>query len=203
MKQSITILDDFYTDPWEVRKLASTADYGLPGTYAGRDSQAFGQMSTMEYFGNILQDKLFWLTEQGRFRLSLESDTTKSASHFDVEYENLHFLRENPTWEPYTAVIYLSKPDIDEKSSLQFTRHKETGLEEVIFPHQMAREEHDNHDAWEVVYEIPHKFNRCILFRGRQFHNVTKPYGFGKDFDTGRLIQTFFFYKGFNPKFHS
>ncbi len=100
----------------------------------------------------------------------------------------------------WAGVCYLT-PDAPVNGGTGLFRHKETGLEtpprledgsydkeyleKVIYP--------DSRDdsKWDMTAMVGNKYNRLVLYRGDMFHKSLEY--FGKDLESGRLFQTFFF----------
>ncbi len=204
MLPSLTIIDDFLSDPWAARRAALALRYALPGTggnYPGRDST-----SALEVDGiNAAVSRHIGIdlagaegTEHGHCRLTLKSDKGRSGVHVDPAF--------------YSGILYLSRPEDCVKpgaGGTDFFRHKRTGLERVpTNGAELAATGYDNLDdlvgtvvnkdtmhpvKWERVMRVPIRFNRLLLFSPWQFHNSAP--GFGTDPESGRLVMLLFFAK--------
>ena len=132
MKRSIIIIDDFYSRPEEVRRIALNSPYPDPGseyTYPGKNSDDnFYPDELHERFEQILNRKLVPAHKNGYFRLSLETDSFKQDVHVD------------PSWE-FGAVCYLNTPDqcIDEGGT-SFWIHNKTKSERCPQTDEQAKE---------------------------------------------------------------
>ena len=126
MLPSLTIIDDFLSDPWAARRAALALDYAPPGTggnYPGRDSTSALPMdginaSVSRHLGLALEaaDK----TEHGHCRMTLKADKGRSGVHIDPAF--------------YSGILYLSRPEDCARpgaGGTDFFRHKRTGLERV------------------------------------------------------------------------
>ena len=199
MKRSIIIIDDFYSRPEEVRRIALNSPYPDPGseyTYPGKNSDDnFYPDELHERFEQILNRKLVPAHENGYFRLSLETDSFKQDVHVD------------PSWE-FGAVCYLNTPDqcIDEGGT-SFWIHNKTKSERCPQTNEQAREcgySEAKEAWWTTVYGegldrskwtryllSPMKYNRIVIFRTDLWHSHN--YNFGDNLENGRLVQLFFF----------
>ena len=193
------IVDDFYSDPDELVRLAlkSIKEKELPrGNYAGI-------MTTDTYLGEPHREVFKKLTNElsidsstnanGRIRFTVPSDPFRFHIHYDVD--------EKTKW---AGVVYLSK-DHPNVEGTTFWKHLRTGLE--VAPNTVegfakygwkdyddlrAFLEEEGHDEslWEKTLSIPYKYNRLVLFRPWLLH-APGP-AFGDSLETSRKIQTLF-----------
>lgn len=197
------VIDDFYSDPDRVRHHALKLQYArhTNANYAGYHAPTFQKVQPlMVRFSKILSG--ITLTDheirQGDFRVAL-----LGTPHV----QRLKVHTDPTTW---TAVIYLT-PGRKCGGTL-FYRHKATGWTQThwegdqryddakkagLFKSEremMAYFYRDtkNLGAWQIIREIPMRYNRMVLFRGTFFHSPTLE-GFGKTVKSGRLSQHFFF----------
>ena len=199
MKRSIIVVDNFHSNPNEVREFALNQKYPEPVdsyTYPGKNSDGdYYQSEVHQKFENILNRKLVPARPNGYFRLSLEKDTYKQDVHVD------------PSWE-WGAVCYLNSPEqcIDEGGT-SFWMHNKTKSE--TYPQTEEEAKYYNYSCpkeawWTTVYGegldrskwsryflSPMKYNRLILFRAHLWHSHN--YNFGDTLHNGRLVQLFFF----------
>ena len=202
MLPSLTIIDDFLSDPWAARRAALALDYAPPGTggnYPGRDSTGALPMdginaSVSRHLGLALEgaDK----TEHGHCRMTLKADKGRSGVHID------------PTF--YSGILYLSRPEDCARpgaGGTDFFRHKRTGLERVpangaelaasgyadldTLVGDVVNKDTTQPGKWERVMRVPMRFNRLVLFSPWQFHNAAP--GFGTDAESARLVMLLFF----------
>ncbi len=202
MLPSLTIIDDFLSDPWAARRAALALDYAPPGTggnYPGRDSTGALPMdginaSVSRHLGLALKgaDK----TEHGRCRMTLKADKGRSGVHNDPAF--------------YSGILYLSRPEACARpgaGGTDFFRHKRTGLERVpangaelaasgyadldTLVGDVVNKDTTQAGKWERVMRVPMRFNRLVLFSPWQFHNAAP--GFGTDAESARLVMLLFF----------
>ncbi|MBO6526029.1 DUF6445 family protein [Erythrobacter sp.] len=202
MLPSLTIIDDFLTDPWAARRAALALEYARPGSggnYPGRDSTSALPVeginaSVSRHVGVELTGAKG--TEHGHCRITLKSDKGRSGVHIDPAF--------------YSGILYLSRPEDCARAGAggtDFYRHKRTGLERVpANGAELAATGYDSLDdlvgdvvnkdttqpsRWERVMRVPMRFNRLVLFSPWQFHNAAP--GFGTDAERARLVMLLFF----------
>lgn len=202
MLPSLTIIDDFLTDPWAARRAALALDYAAPGSggnYPGRDSTrplaVDGINATVSrHLGIELVGAPG--TEHGHCRITRKADKGRSGVHIDPAY--------------YSGILYLSRPEDCAKpgaGGTDFFRHKRTGLERVpANGAELAATGYDTLDdliasvvnkdttqpaKWERIMRVPMRFNRLVLFSPWQFH--TSAPGFGLADEDARLVMLLFF----------
>jgi hypothetical protein len=198
---SVLVVDDFYVDPVAVRDIAlrlEYRDFGAAANFPGQESvQAWHTPRHAERFADIVgtpitYDPRRWVF--GKFRVAGRADHGHTHVHVD-----------NVDW---TAVVYLSRPQ-DTTGGLGIYRYLPLRLDRVPDHERLTalgyadRAEFDQRcvlanstraDRWELLYEVPIRFNRCVVFRGaRLFHGITATFGSGVA--DSRLTQNFFFHQ--------
>lgn len=188
MNKQVIIIDDFYEDPDDVRKNVLASTFDVFGNYPGARTGTV-DAEQHEYLKKFFEDNVvgapitYWPEEYNTsFQYTTEDDS--SWIHHD-----------NTTW---AAVLYLS-PDADADTGTTLYTHKETGIDTwdgiEDSPSDFNNTEilgAKSRDLWEENITVSNKYNRLLCYRGYQYHSSTKS-GFGKDKETGRLFQTFFF----------
>ncbi|MGA0164733.1 MAG: DUF6445 family protein [Bdellovibrionota bacterium] len=194
--QNVIIVDDFYQNPDRIREfgLARQFGKGSKDNFCGVQSENLELPNLKTIFRNLLKasrlrfDRREWVF--GAFRKAQLGDTGKSHIHFDPS--------------DWSAVIYLSK--VVGQVGTSFYRHKKTGLlgptNELrrTRPWPQIREDGEriiNGESkimhqWELTHQVEFRFNRLVLFRGRNFFHAPGP-AFGSDSESCRLTQHFFF----------
>ena len=197
MKQNIIIVDDFYSQPYEVRKFALECDYKADEThtYPGKNStQEFYDDDIHGAFESLLQRKLIPSEPNGYFRISLEDDTFEQDVHID------------PFWD-WGAVIYLNLPhQCEDESGTSFWKHKKLGWERCpteqtgpVFGYTNYEEIRQgivygdglDRSKWNRYALANMKYNRLVLFDSLLWHSHGS--NFGTNMENGRLVQLFFF----------
>ena len=199
MKRNIIIIDEFYSNPDEIRQFALNFNYPQPDnnyTYPGKNSEgAVYDQEIHQKFESILNRKLIPCEVNGYFRSSLEKDSYKQYIHVD------------PNWE-FGAVCYLNPPnqEIDEGGT-SFWIHNKTGMdrfprtdqEAKVYGYSSSKElwrttvYGDGLDIskWTRYFLSPMKYNRIVIFRTDLWHSHNT--NFGDCLENGRLVQLFFF----------
>ncbi|MGX4670419.1 DUF6445 family protein [Cerasibacillus sp. JNUCC 74] len=197
--EDIIVVDNFYKNPMQVRELALNAEYNFFGNKAnfpgGESVKAFYTQEHIRRFESLVNQKIHVATDKyvfGKFRFSTSNDISQTVVHFD-----------KVSW---AAIIYLSLNE-DCKGGLGIYKHKELNLPTVPLSYRLMAygckdiiefdEKHvlpitKEKKAWDLIKEIPIKYNRLILMKGEKyFHGITKQ--FGKNITDSRLSQVFFF----------
>jgi hypothetical protein len=188
MRVNSIIVDDFYTNPYEVREFALSQEFEVRGNYPGYRTESFLNDGMKKTIQEILRPYAGEITGwggdySGSFQYTTADD--RSWIHSD-------------SWTDWAAVCYLT-PDAPLSSGTGLFQHKETGLrgwnyrdhtkeESEVAPHRVYS--HD-YTKWELVDRFGNIFNRLILYRADLYH-VSLDY-FGKTAEDGRLFQVFFF----------
>jgi hypothetical protein len=184
---SLTI-DNFYSNPMDVREFALRQEFKVRGNYPGQRTESFLSDATKKTLRDILYPFAGEITNwggeyTGSFQYTTASD--RSWIHSDSTTD-------------WAAVCYLT-PDAPLTAGTGIFRHKETGWSNFDYRNndpeylKQAPPGHDSQDytKWEMVDRIGNVFNRLIMYRADNYH-VSLDY-FGKDMYDGRLFQVFFF----------
>lgn len=206
----ICVIDDFYPDPYLVRRYALSLPFKEMESsqertfYKGHLTEPRHGLSHvgLELIAAQLRKLIYWRMPTGEFRLIFErmkdDPERKTWIHFDSMVTR------------YAAIVYLNEPERCEGGTA-FYRHRETGwdkvpdFESIEWRQAVARTnkapetllktfEKDGFDIdskWDQLSVVPMRFNRCIIFDSRQFH--ARLGGFGRSTGDGRLTQNFFF----------
>jgi hypothetical protein len=191
MNHTLLVVDDFYDDPDTVVAQALALPFRrVPGAnFPGVAAETFqDQLALMKRVAGALGSgaAVKYRGEQGMFRITTEADmlTRTSMVHLDSS--------------DWSGVIYLNREPTEGTS---FYRHRRldlsyVGAEANQRPEVRRAIEEDtlNPDAWELIYEIPMKYNRLLVFDGKYFHSGAKRLT-GASLAEGRITQNFFFYR--------
>lgn len=174
------IVDDFYSNPYDVRNFALSVDYendlrwykGLRSTEAYRDDQI--KQSFEKIIGQPIVD---W--EQGYngvFQIMTAEDP--QVYHFDVQ--------------KWAAMIYLT-PDAPIESGTRLHKSKINGATHRDDPNVDAAFEGNFYDSTrhDIIDAAGNVFNRCVIMDAGCIHSAG-PY-FGDSKENGRLTHLFFF----------
>ena len=178
MNIELLVVDNFYTNPDNVRDFALQQDFDVKGNYPGSRTKPYlpddvkGAIQYwMQFAGNITD----WFENtgySGAFQIATAQDRTWIHSdHYNM----------------WAGVCYLT-PNAPHTGGTALYRHKETGLH--------RRTDFDpgqgyDYTKWDKFDTLGNKYNRLILYRGDLFH-ASVDY-FGDSLENGRLFQTFFF----------
>lgn len=199
--KDLIIIDDFYDDPYLIRSLALNTEYNIfekTQNFPGAESKKAYYLSThVKTFENLLDKKIKIDPGKyifGKFRYSLKNDKSNTTVHLDWPVD-------------WTAIIYLTL-DKDCRGGLGFYKHLELDTcivdEQVLqkyncknifeFDRKYIKPQSNDLSKWELIEEIPMKFNRLVLFKGsKYFHAITQQ--FGNSITNSRLTQNFFFHE--------
>jgi len=194
---TLIIEDGFYPDPDRIRREALQMEYGPKegGNYAGRNAtRRVLDPEVVERMTTITGDRFEVKDGEsfGVFRLSVLDDPYGTFIHSDpVRWGGVLFLNPQPQSIGGTA----------------FWRHRETGLEQLPWDdpqrwgfatpldawRSLVEEDGNHPERWELVLNIPARYNRLLLFNSRLFHSQMPYESFGTTAQTARLVQVFFF----------
>lgn len=195
MQRTLTIVDNFYTNPNEVREYALSLPYSVRGNYPGYRTKSFlgtsEAESTKKRFEDILNIDIYNWDNLGEdsyntaFQLTYDCD--KTWIHRDIN--------------EYAGVLYLT-PDAPCSGGTSFYRHIETNTKHMNPLSENPEDkkileilDRDSNDLtkWERTDYAANYFNRLILFKGWNNHRSHFHFGRSNEPSTGRLFQVFFF----------
>lgn len=198
MIRSFYIIDDFLSDPHQLRNLALQQEYPeydeLP-RFPGRNSKYKQIINGLDQkISEIVGEPLVPVpgTSYAKFRLALEGEKGTHSVHID----NAH----------WTAILYLTLPEHCQDGT-HFFRHLPTGTDRApYFRHEYEKygstdqqelldktvNAHSTDPSkWEKTMTIPMRFNRMILMRPQHWHDAGV--SFGDSVENGRLVYLSFF----------
>lgn len=179
MRTNLIVVDDFYSNPHQVREFALNQEFSVTGNFPGTRTKTFMNYHTKDKIQNILENAagnvIDWFEIDG-FSGSFQITTAADRSWIHTDHFN--------TW---AGVCYLT-PDAPLTTGTTLYRHKKTGSR---YEHQLQAYDSMDTTHWEAVDRIGNVFNRLILYRSDIFHRSTEY--FGSNRETGRLFQLFFF----------
>lgn len=201
MHTSFLVVDDFYDDAEEVRRLACGLDYPQPTVrtpFPGRNSSQRLLMPNLDdvistivgeaVFGNLALD-------HGRCRISLEGEDAKRTFLVHVDPDAY-----------WAGILYLTRPEFC-RGGTELYRHRPTDTDRCpLYPEELSRlgagsyyeaadtiiqSDSNDPDKWELLTCLSMRFNRLVLMRPWMWHTAGP--SFGDSLDNGRLVQLFFF----------
>ena len=185
---SITV-DDFYTNPWQVREFALNQEFAVRGNYPGQRTVSFLNDSLRETIQGIVKphagEITYWSDDQytGSFQYTVATD--RSWIHADSTTD-------------WAAVLYLT-PDAPLSAGTGIFKHKATGLTNWDYRNsnpeylktQPPGDDFQDMTKWDMVDRFGNLYNRLIMYRADNYH-MSLDY-FGNNLENGRLFQVFFF----------
>jgi Family of unknown function (DUF6445) len=190
-------IDDFYDDPYEVRKRALECEYLATKTsnayplgkapFPGKMSKDFFYDSKVDLkVSKILGKNLVQYRgyDSGKFRISKITDTTNNLVHVDGIKDNL-----------YAGVLYLNTPE--QNNTIPGTilyRHTKSGKRSTTDRDQYKKIVQDREDI-DLKYWTPElisyiTWNRLIVYPANYFHGIGPL--FGDTDNDARLVQVFY-----------
>lgn len=184
MNTNLLIVDNFYSNPDQVREHALQQSYDVTGNYPGRRTRSFINDSIKEGLAKLLEPHagkvLNWHDDEysGAYQYTISSD--RSWIHHD----------DTTSW---AGVLYLT-PNAPLTAGTAIYQHKETGfIRRPDYDRDLSDYiDRDSMDItkWNMVDRVSNIFNRLVIYRGDLYH-MSQDY-FGKTLQDGRLFQTFF-----------
>ena len=207
-ERELAIVDDFITSPFAYREWALSLDYldrshGAVN-YPGIQTEPHLDNEMMRRICAAIGHDIKWSWPgNGSFRLSFAHSQAKSDIHVD----------EDSGRATYAGVLYLSLPEHC-RGGTAFWRHRETGWDKAPSAEQARNSPYgtlrefqrrriaaggnvsfselkQGRSDWDLVLEVPMRFNRLILYRSDYFHCISDVFGDTKQ--DARLVQLFFF----------
>lgn len=174
------ILDNFYSNPISIRESALSKNFCITGNFEGVRTEYSGENSEIikSAFENILSKQIVYWPEGYNTAYQYTTETCNTWVHWDQTM--------------WAGIIYLT-PNAPKESGTGIYRHSKTGYYKhsstntVDFNSTYAPQE-----EWELILKADNIFNRLILYKGSYYHRSILP-GFGKDKESARLFQVFFF----------
>lgn len=200
---SILIVDNFYSDPVAIRKLALEQEYHLNAkAYKGKRSARVLLPGLREQFERLLGTKIAnWLQHSANGSFQITKYTDPLVYHSDHQ--------------SYAAAVYLTPGPVGAGTS--FWRDKKYGCrrppfhgkEQDRFANDVERKTAQDEiyseynllhpDNWELVDRVGSVFNRLVIWDAQIIHSATSYADFSgekeveKEKENYRLVQLFFF----------
>jgi hypothetical protein len=185
MKTNVIITDDFYENPYEVRRFALSQEFSTRGNYPGARTLPMLNMSIQDTLQRIVYNA-------GGNIISFPDDGYNGSFQLTYAWDK-SWIHADPhnTW---AAVCYLT-PNAPLTGGTATYRHNDTGAYSStdLSEDLVKNVESDGNDItkWQTVDSFGNIFNRLVMYRGQLYH-MSRDY-FGKTLETGRLFQVFFF----------
>lgn len=201
LDKDIFIVDDFYNNPDAIRELALSANYpkfDAKRNFPGQESEkSYYTDRHTEEFENILNKKISVEPDKfiyGKFRYSLVDDDARTKIHLDwnVDWTAIVYLSLNENIKGNLGIYRMKELNLDESPSNFVLKEKFSCDNIKDFDAKYVMPISKNLNKWDIIYEIPIKYNRLVLFKGsKYFHAITEQ--FGNSIEDGRITQNFFF----------
>lgn len=190
MKTDLIIVDDFYNNPDETREWVLTQPFDVRGNYPG-------QRTKPVHHWTGLKDSIQDIVQHAGGNITDWDFDYTTAFQYTTDSDDSWIHADHHTM--WAGVCYLT-PNAPISGGTGLFRHKETGyttplkLKDGSYdPVAMEKTNVDSRDysKWEMTAQVGNIYNRLVLYRGDMFHRSLEY--FGKDLESGRLFQTFFF----------
>ena len=184
MKQSIIVIDGFYSDPLDVRDIALRSPFDVRGNYPGLRTRPFLHQAIYDAIQRIVQAPItYWPTDFDNGAFQFTTGDARTWVHADHTTNR-------------AGVLFLT-PSPPPAAGTSFFRHQETGLDS--YPDDAELRAQCDRDAgyferWIKTDAVANMFNRLVLFDSNRFHAADQY--FGENLENGRLFQTFLFSTG-------
>lgn len=209
INESIFIVDNFYANPFKIRKYCIDNKNKFKTIYPLYKSNVFNPIfnydasySLVRYFKNVSKQKIakgIWNYDILKESNGYFQYITKNANpviHFDRHWGVIIFLHPNPEKNSGTNFYKNKKLKISKAMSIEEAESKYNISQINKINNEKDKSlwkegEKPKFNRWDKTFEIENKFNRAIIFDGRLFH--CSQGGFGDKIENSRLFQTFFF----------
>lgn len=190
MAYTSIIIDDFYSNPDEVRSFALKQNFDTIGNFPGARTEPILNDNTKDYINKHIapvHGDIDWVNNK-QYNGSFQYTTKRDSSWIHADEFN-----------EWAGVLYLT-PNAPLKGGTGIFKHIETGLYKIprLSNGDIDRKLADliyadanDLSKWEVVDVIGNVYNRLVIYQGDLFH--TSLDYFGTNINNGRLFQTFFF----------
>ena len=189
-KLNIIVVDNFYSNPFEVRNFALEQKYDVIGNFPG--------FRTKPMLNDTIKEAIEYIVKPygGNVTDWFEDGHTGAFQYTTEEHFSWIHADGGNNW---AGVLYLT-PNAPISAGTAFYRHKLSRYENFVHTSENPKEEDLKHPyfrdykditKWEMTDYISNKFNRLVLYDASLFHKSLDY--FGKNLQTGRLFQVFFF----------
>jgi len=183
MNLDIITINNFYTNPDDVRRDALSLPFSKEGNYPGIRTEPYINSSIQ----NVIQDIIF---PYGG-KISNFSEDVNGSFQITYAWEKSWIHADtNNTW---AGLCYLT-PDAPPSSGTGFYKHRESGITNTRQNEKKAKEvesQGQEYFRWELVQKVSNEYNKLVLYDGQLFHKSLDY--FGDNLKNGRLTQVFFF----------
>jgi hypothetical protein len=182
-----TVLDNFFDDPYEVRKFALEQEYFTDPnhTYPGKRSRELNEINR-PLFQHVI-DRV-----NAIFYRASDVQGWSARVQFqiiDKSFQTGWIHRDN---EIISGIVYLN-PDPDLNSGTTIYKPKFTGASEKMYPQKYLQPEEsrlENNEQFVESIVVKNQFNRLIAFDAKEYHSANNY--FGENDSNSRLTLVFF-----------
>ena len=178
IKHNLVIIDNFYSNPDQVRKYVLEQDFSVMGNYPGRRTKSDTNQGIRDCIQKYLPEPIT------SFNLSRDETNYNGAFQYTT-CEDRSWIHTDYTTR-WAGVLYLT-PNAPVSGGTGIFRTK-TG---ISYETENLNVNARDMTKWEMVDKIGNVYNRLVLFNSKQYH-MSLDY-FGNDKQDGRLFQVFFF----------
>jgi len=184
MNGSLIVIDNFYSNPDEVRKYILTQDFKVKGNYPGNRTRSFATEELKKTIQNFIEPFSGKITDfplsENSYNGSFQFTTSRDHSWIHVD-----------SYNNWGGIVYLT-PDAPLSSGTGFYKFKGNNVMYQETEHSAETGKYSQDvTKWELIDRVGNVYNRLILFNSKKFHTSLDYFGTDK-FD-GRLFQVFFF----------
>ena len=209
INESLIIVDNFYANPDKIRKYCLDNKDKFKTIFPLYKSNVYNPMlnydasySLIKYFKNLSKQKVnkgIWNYDILKESNGYFQFITKNANpviHYDRHWGVIIFLHPNPEKNSGTNFYKNKKLKISKAMSIDEAENKynKNQIDKINVEKKKSlwkEGEKSKFNRWEKTFEIENKYNRALIFDGRNFH--CSQGGFGDKIENSRLFQTFFF----------
>ena len=200
MPTSLIVVDDFLSNPHELRSAALKLTYPeQDGAFPGRNSlERIRLDGLLEQASRLVGERLAPVRPEqshAKCRITLASDVGRGKVHIDHSH--------------WSGILYLSRPE-DCRGGTEFFRHRRTNTDRAPMNdaelaatgyrsyeelhREIIEKEGTDDTQWEPTMQVPMRFNRLVLLRPYLWHTAGP--AFGDTLENGRLVYLMFFARG-------
>lgn len=184
MKTNLIVVDDFYTNPDDVRNFALSQDFNISGNYPGLRTKSFLSDSCKEAINNLLLYNAGGVTDW-----MVENDGEGYTGSFQICTSQDRTWIHTDHYNTWAGVCYLT-PNAPVSGGTATYIHKQSRERTFVENSNYDKDPYD-YTQWDIVDRIGNLYNRLVLFRGDIYHASVDYFGNNKE--NGRLFQLFFF----------
>ena len=193
MGYSLLTIDNFYSNPLEVRDFALQQEFNTSGNFPGTRTQSFITEGVKDYIESHMRE------QHGAVIMNMDQEDPNNyngAYQYTTQKDRSWIHADETQW---AGVLYLT-PEAPLSGGTSLYKHIPTGQSSMpllsngaVNRALLGEIQLDAQDItkWQQTAFIGNVFNRLVIYKADQFHSSVDY--FGRDINDGRLFQTFFF----------